>query len=82
MEIYPLNFQPEPRRPIFCTFFREKFQGKFCGKFSTKKCWEKMEFSLEKVSKNRFPRNSTEFSADKMYEKSAPEEISVGHFSL
>jgi hypothetical protein len=56
--------------PIFHTFW-----GKFRGKFSPKKCWDKMEFSAEKVLKNRFPRNSAEFSAKKMYEKSAPDDF-------
>jgi hypothetical protein len=42
------------------------------------KCWEKIEFSAEKVLKIVFPRNSAEFSAEsdfprkKMYEKLAP----------
>jgi hypothetical protein len=38
--------------PIFRTFLRGKFQGKF----PPQKCWEKMEFSAEKGLKNRFSK--------------------------
>jgi hypothetical protein len=60
---------------IFCTFF----PGKIPRKIFPQKCWEKLQFSAEKVLKNHFfSTNSTEFSAEnhfpreKMYEKSAP----------
>jgi hypothetical protein len=48
-----IGIGPNPvahQEPIFRTFFR----GKFRGKFSSKKCWKKLEFSAEKVLKNRF----------------------------
>jgi hypothetical protein len=35
-------------------FFVHFFQGKFRGKFFPKKCWEKLQFSAEKVLKNHF----------------------------
>jgi hypothetical protein len=67
----PRNF---PRKVIFrgkkCTKIGGDFsyifvRGKFCRKFSPKKCWEKMEFSAEKkFRKIVFPRNSTEFTAE------------------
>jgi hypothetical protein len=59
-----------------------KFWGKFRGKFSPQKCWEKLEFSAEKVSKNRFSKKvhgiflGKSLSAEKMYEKSAPDRVS------
>jgi BMFP domain-containing protein YqiC len=42
--------------PIFYIFFWGIFWGKFRGKFSPQKCWEKMEFSAEKVLKNSFSK--------------------------
>jgi hypothetical protein len=36
--------------------FSRKFRGKFRGKFSPQKCWKKLEFSAEKVSKNCFSK--------------------------
>jgi hypothetical protein len=42
---------------VFCTFLVwGNDQGKFRGKFSPKICWEKMEFSEEKVLKNCFSK--------------------------
>jgi hypothetical protein len=42
---------------FFVHFFRGKFRGKFRrGKFSPNKCWEKSDFSTEKVLKNNFPK--------------------------
>jgi hypothetical protein len=35
-------------------FFVHFFQGKFRGKFSSKKCWENLQFSVEKVLKNHY----------------------------
>jgi hypothetical protein len=55
-----------------------KFWGKFRGKFSPQKCWEKLEFSVEKVSKIVFPRNFTgifrrkSLSAEKNVRKIGP----------
>jgi hypothetical protein len=43
------------RGPFFCTFFQGKCRGKFRQNFSPKMCRGKLEFSAEKVSKNRFP---------------------------
>jgi hypothetical protein len=42
--------------PIFRTFFPGKISGKIPRKIFPQKCWEKMEFSAEKVSKNRFSK--------------------------
>jgi hypothetical protein len=39
---------------FFVHFFWGKFRGKFRGKFSPKNVGEKIEFSAEKVLKNRF----------------------------
>jgi hypothetical protein len=47
-------------RPIrgrfFVHFFPGKISGKISGKIFPQKCWEKMEFSTEKVLKNRFSK--------------------------
>jgi hypothetical protein len=57
------------RRGDFVHFFR----GKFRGKFSPQKCWGKVEFSAEKVLKNRFSMKFCGiFCGKKMYEKLAP----------
>jgi hypothetical protein len=57
-------------------FFVHFFEGKFRGKFSPKKFWEKLQFSAEKASKNRFSEKFRgkfrDFPWKKMYEKSAP----------
>jgi hypothetical protein len=46
--------------PIWGQFFVHFFPGKISGKIPRKifpqKCWEKMEFSAEKVLKNRFSK--------------------------
>jgi hypothetical protein len=41
-------------RPIRSRFLVHFFLGKFRGKFFPQKCWEKKEFSAEKVLKNHF----------------------------
>jgi hypothetical protein len=57
------------RGRFFVHFFYGKFLGKFRKKFSPKKCWEKLEFSAEKVLKTVFARNSEENSAEKILRK-------------
>jgi hypothetical protein len=52
-----------PRGQFFVHFFLGKISGKIPRKIFPQKCWGKMEFSMEKVLKNRFS-NSAEFSAE------------------
>jgi hypothetical protein len=70
----------QPRRPgpILRTFFPGKILGKIPRKIFPKKCWEKIEFSAEKVLKKLFFSKKFRgifrgkgFSAEKMYEKLA-----------
>jgi hypothetical protein len=42
--------------PIFRTFFPGKIPWKISRKILPQKCWEKIEFSMEKVLKNRFSK--------------------------
>jgi hypothetical protein len=42
--------------PIFRTFFPGKIPRKISRKIFTPKCWERIEFSAEKVLKNRFSK--------------------------
>jgi hypothetical protein len=42
--------------PIFRTFFPGKIPPKISRKIFPRKCWEKVEFSAEKVLKNLFSK--------------------------
>jgi hypothetical protein len=75
------NYHPIPWGRFFVHFFWGKFRGKFRGKFFPQKCWGKLKFSAEKVSKNRFSKkfrgifHGKSLSAETIYKKSAPGHI-------
>jgi hypothetical protein len=53
------------RGGFFVHFFRGKFQGKFRGKFSPQNVGKQWNFPRKKFQEIIFPRNSTEFSAER-----------------
>jgi hypothetical protein len=55
----------------FSYIFPGNILGKIPRKFFPQKCWEKIEFSAEKVLKNRFSKK-IDFPRKNMSEKSAP----------